>query len=85
MDDKKRIRLLKMVLACSVFGQVTTLIMFAAAMKSYDKGRSEVLQSTIRRIFEVLDPTEEQLQEIQTVLEFDHGIDQLQDFLNRQK
>lgn len=85
LDDKQRIRLLKIMLGISASYHLVTAFAVVAAYKSYEKGRSESIQHTMHRIFDVLEPTEDQLQEIKTVLEFDHGIDQLQDFLKRQK
>lgn len=85
LDDKTRIKLLKIMLGISASYHLVTAFAVVAAYKSYEKGRSEAIQKTLRRVFDVLEPSEGQLQEIYTVLEFDQGIDQLQNFLKHQK
>ena len=78
LDDKTRIRLLKIALGLSVAYNAFTIWAAYDMLRVYEKTHHENIRNTLNRVFDVLDPTVDQLEEIKAMMDFDSGID---DFL----
>ena len=82
LTDRQKIDMLKAACLGLVASNVVVIAGAYSAIRAYEKGRAESIRGTLNRIFEVVQPTSAQLEEIKALIEFDHDVD---DFLSNLK
>lgn len=72
LDDKARIKWLKVALGISAATNIITAFATASVLRAYTNGRASSIKDLLATVFSVMEPTTEQLEEIKALIQFNN-------------